>query len=226
MPPKLDELISTNWTAHEPGWRHDFTFNGLPISEVAKQMKETYSNSFDVLLPTDWRDQTGNAPIDPPSTQVTLTLKEVTATEAFNAMNLEFEAENKPVRWELMANGERPLAVLRVYSGLVPQSSSNPPEKLRMVYFIGDLVDSGDSKSDSVRQIFESVKSIYDAAYGPSGPSGQLQYHDGTQMLIVTAPIDELHFIEQTLKALRDKRQFDSFNKAARQAGASPPANK
>ena len=99
----------------------------------------------------------------------------------FRAMNLEFEAENTPVRWELKMNGDRRLALLRVIPALIPSAArdSVPPpvyEKKQTVSFVGDL-------ADSIPELFRTVLSVYDLAYdSPANRvswSGELQYHEG-----------------------------------------------
>ena len=54
-------------------------------------------------------------------------LKNVTASEVFNAMNIVFETENTPLRWELRMNGNRPAAVLYVLPDLLPRVVQEPP---------------------------------------------------------------------------------------------------
>ena len=83
---------------------------GVPIEEVAKDLTRTFENAFDILLPFGseteqaWNWQNAN---------VWLQLRNVTASEIFNAMNLVFEAGRTPLQWDLIRNGNRSTALLR-----------------------------------------------------------------------------------------------------------------
>ena len=132
-----------------PGHRFDECFlYEMPLSEVARHLRERFKDSFDVLA-------NGNGDIDPSAVMIRLQLKNVTASEVFNAMNLVFENDRTPLRWELKLNGKRPTALLRV---LAEPGRKNPPpaidpttglplppqETKRGVYFVGNLL--GDEK--------------------------------------------------------------------------------
>ena len=144
-------------------------------------------------------------------------LKNVTASEVFNAMNLMFETENMPYRWELKLNGTRPTALLRVLPGLLPVVAPPPapPEPrppTRMIYFVGDLI--GDEKSGglTMERLVETVAEVYQMSYGrPKGSPSKsvLQFHKETQLLIVTGTTDQIEFVLQTLSALRQKVQLE-----------------
>jgi len=123
-------------------------------------------------------------------------------------MNLMFEAENAPYRWELKVNGTRPTAVLRVRPELLP---AEPPARVtpttRMVYFVGDLLDDGKFGGVSMERLVGTVSEVYQMSFGP--PKGVLQFHKDAQLLIVTGTPDQISFVQQTLSALRGKIAAD-----------------
>src|SRR5258706_1968478 len=131
----------------DPNWKDpdkvlaDFSYDGVPLEEVAKHLRDQFKDAFDVLIPNDWRHPNNpGISIDPRTAPIKMQLKNVTASEAFNAMNLVFETENQPLRWELKMNGNRPTAVLRVLIDLMAAYGDRPPE--RMIYFVGDLISN------------------------------------------------------------------------------------
>jgi len=99
----------------------------LPLSEIVVILKREFKDYFDVLLPLEHE-----YPIeyDLDETAISLHLKNVRASEFFNAMNLLFETENRPFRWQLLMNGNRPTAVLRV----LPEKGSVVVEGVNLVY--------------------------------------------------------------------------------------------
>ncbi|HWC61035.1 MAG TPA: hypothetical protein VHC44_15175, partial [Verrucomicrobiae bacterium] len=120
MPPTFDPTTGQPIAPADSEWKDanwkdpDITltnvaFDGLPLSEVANFLKDHFKEQFDVLLP----DSAGGiayinnqtVPIgwqhDWRSEPVNLQMKNVTASEIFAAMNLLFENNRTPLRWEL-----------------------------------------------------------------------------------------------------------------------------
>lgn len=201
----------------EPNWKQpdkvlpDVSFDGVPLSEVGKFLRKEFNGAFDVLFPNGWQHPSDAATMLNPQADVIvkLQLKNVTASEIFNAMNMEFMAENSPVRWELRMNGNRPTAVLRVMPELMPPVPARqplPPTR-RMVYFVGDLVDETRGGEWTMEQLVKTVSEIYQMSYGesPKNLSNHLQFHKEAQLLVVTGTSDQIEFIQQTLNALRQK---------------------
>jgi len=162
---------------------------------------------------------------------IRLQLKNVTASEVFNAMNLVFENDRTPLRWELKINGKRPTALLRVLAepknpplaiidpatGL-PVSAATPVlEPKRMVYFVGDLTGDAKSGGMTMEQIVKTVEEIWDMTYHEPGV---VQFHKDAQLLIVSGTPDQIAFVQQTLGALRVKVQLD---RSRHQAAESKP---
>jgi hypothetical protein len=203
---------------------------GLPVGEVARYLREEFKNSFDTLLPGNWSDPNRpNESLDPQSFMVRLQLKNVTASEVFNAMNLLFETENTPLRWELKMNGKRPTALLRVLASpkypppaIIDPTTGLPvpppvPEPKRMVYFVGDLTGDAKSGGMTMEQIVKTVEEIWDMTYHEPGG---VQFHKDAQLLIVSGTPDQIAFVQQTLGALRVKVQLD---RERHQAAESKP---
>jgi hypothetical protein len=212
VPTPTDQWIQPNWT--DPGLvLPEVDFDGYPLSDAGNKLRKQFKDAFDMILPgsCDWQNPDDSTPIslDPSQVVMKLHLKNVTATEVFNAMNLVFEAESAPLRWELRMNGTRPLALLRVIPALLRhpmgEKEATLPRK-RMVFFVGDLVGDGKTGGMTMEKLFETVKQVYEAAYGDSGMNGDhLKFHQEAQLIIVNATFDKIDFVQHTLAALRDK---------------------
>src|SRR5580698_2312093 len=115
----------------------NITYDGLPLSEVANLLRTSFKNQFDILpMPTTFGTNWGD-------TIIQLQLRNVRASDIFNAMNMVFENDHTPLRWQLM-NDSHPMVILRVLPEGAPQPSPGT-EIHRSVYFIGNLI--GDEKS-------------------------------------------------------------------------------
>lgn len=184
-------------------------YDNLPISEVARDLRKQFHNEFDVLLPQGWQNPNNSTEsIDLQGTPVRLQLKNVTAAEVFNAMNLLFESENTPLHWKLTANGHRPTAVLRVLPQLLPAAQMSPPqETMRMVYFVGDLIGTEKSAGMTMDQIVKTVSEVWRMTYG--SPGEEIQFHKDAQLLIVKGTADQIMFVERTLKAMHAKVELE-----------------
>jgi len=143
---------------------------------------------------------------EPGNTQIRIQLKNVTASEVFNAMNLVFETENTPMHWELKMNGNRPTVILRVFPGpfSVPQEQPR-----RHVFFVGELLGDEKTGGMTMEQLVKTISEVYEMSYGTSqGPiSNHLQFHKQAQLLIAMGTNEELSFVSETLAALRQKIQ-------------------
>jgi hypothetical protein len=65
-------------------------YENLPLTEVVANLKELFNNEFDVLLPFGSQDTRWS------EVSIVLRLKNVKASEIFNAMNLVFESAKTP----------------------------------------------------------------------------------------------------------------------------------
>ena len=202
----------------DPGWKDPdkkltVTYEGLPVEEVSADLRKQFNEAFDIVIPRG--AQPGNN-FEAASAQIRIQLKNVTASELFNAMNLMFEAENTPLRWELKINGSRPMVVLRVLSVVGwPTPPPEPPQ--RKIFFVGDMV--GDEKSGrmTMEQLVKTVSEVYEMSYGAAhgGVSDHLQFHKQAQLLVVTGTVDEISFVMETLSALRQKVERSAYANAA-----------
>ena len=193
----------------DPDWMDPHTvltnisYEGIPLSEVAKDLRERFKQDFDILpLPTTFNKDWGNEIL------IQLQLRDVRASEVFNAMNLVFDNDRTPVRWELKSNPHgRPLVQLRV----LPQAespatgSSKSTEIRRTVYFVGDLV--GDEKSGGMTMdlIIKTITDLWPADFGKA--EGVIQFHKEAQLVVVNGTEEEISFVHQTLAALREKAE-------------------
>ncbi|MGO8838643.1 MAG: hypothetical protein ACLQAH_06390 [Limisphaerales bacterium] len=203
-------------------------FDGLPVTEVVRYLREQFSNDFDVVFPQQYNPTptaggpTANEAIDPSSILVKLQLKNVTASEVFNAMNLEFETENTPARWELIMNGRRPTAVFRFVPALLPSYPVPPPapEPKPTVYFVGDLMGTEKSAGMTMDQIVKTVSEVWRMTYGEPGET--IQFHQDAQLLIIKGTPDQIKFVEATLQAMRKKVELEQ---SRQKAAESRPKN-
>jgi len=205
----------------EPVWKDEGGGQVLPevqfdltLPDVGNKLRKQFNDAFDVILPDscDWPNPDDATPlsIDPHKVSMKLQLKNVTATEVFNAMNLVFEAQNTPLRWELRMNGNRPLALLRVVPlrHAMGEKEAALPRR-RMVFFVGDLVEDGKFGGMTMEKLFETVKQVCEAAYSEGEMEGDhLKFHQEAQLIIVNASVDKIDFVQHTLAAMRDKARM------------------
>jgi hypothetical protein len=221
QPQPAPQWMDPNWKDPDIVLTNVF-YNGLPLIEVARDLRERFKGSFDVLA-------NGNGDFDLRAVMIRLQLKNVTASEVFNAMNLVFENDRTPLRWELKLNGKRPTALLRVLASpkypppaIIDPTTGLPvpppvPEPKRMVYFVGDLTGDAKSGGMTMEQIVKTVEEIWDMTYHEPGV---VQFHKDAQLLIVSGTPDQIAFVQQTLGALRVKVQLD---RERHQAAESKP---
>jgi hypothetical protein len=199
LPPAAPQWIDSNW--NDPDLvLTNVVYENLPLSEVARDLREHFKDHFDIL-PTpgtfgrDWGSDT-----------IQLQLKNVKASDVFNAMNLIFENNRTPLRWELKVTGyNRQVALLRVLPEAAPEPPPQvrPPETHRMVYFVGNLI--GDEKSGGMPMdhIIKTILDIWPADLGK--PEEVIQFHKEAQLLVVNGTPDQLEFVHQALTALEQK---------------------
>jgi hypothetical protein len=190
----------------------EVVYDALPITEVAEDLKKRFEGGFDLLLPFGAPDQG----FQWDNTPIKLRLKNVRASEVFNAMNLVFETAKTPLRWELMMNGHRPTALLRdLYEPIggfdpvtgLPMSTKPAPVEKPMVFFVGDLVGDPKSGGMTMDTIIETVIQIcHSADVKVVNLSGHIQ----AQLLIVRGTEEDIRFVQTTLAALRDKNRLDA----------------
>lgn len=222
----------------DPNWKDpdkvlaQVSYDGLPVSEVASNLREQFTNAFDVLIPSGWSDPRNPniESVNPNNYSVRLQLRNVTVSEIFNAMNLEFEAENTPVRWRLIVNGSRPMALLRVIPELVPPASPPSPaapQTKRMIFFVGDLVERKNSPEDIIRIASEIGDVWRIGSVRPDRLEQNLNIYPPAQLIIVNGTPEQIELAQQTLAALRQKAalQRDAESKAASPAPKTVGSN-
>jgi len=200
--------------------------DGLPVREVARYLLEQFTNDFDIIIPSSYQLPKTSQSIDSGDYGVTLQLKNVTASEVFRAMNLEFEVENTPLRWQLTMNGSRPTAVLRVVPELIPPQPP-PPESRHMVIYVGDLIGFGKSGDTNELHQLSDIADTISRVWAVSGvrrpnSSGHLDIYSPAQLLIVNGTPDQLNLAEQTIAALKQKIQFDNYKSESSQKMETP----
>lgn len=202
----------------DPDWKEpakvlpEVSFDGLPVSEVARYLREQFSNDFDIVIPNSYVPSNSTLTtetFDPNSQNVKLQLRNVTASEVFRAMNLQFEAQNDPVQWQLMMNGNRPTALLRVVPELLPHAPAPPPApKLkRMVFFVGDLIGDEKAGGMTMDQVVQTVETTY---FDVLQSKPDIHVSKDAQLLIISGTPDQVDFVKQVLQGLKQK--VDSAN--------------
>lgn len=193
-------------------------FDGLPVAEVVRYLREQYSNDFDIVIPSTYAPvnsspATSQEPVDPNGQIVKLQLRNVTASEVFHAMNLQFEAQNDPVQWQLMMNGNRPTALLRVVPELLPHAPPPPPapEIKRMVFFIGNLIGDEKSGGMTTEQIVRAVSDTHYLVYPNLTKQNlvKIDVYKNAPLLIAVGEPDQIDLVRQTLEALKQKVDWE-----------------
>jgi hypothetical protein len=204
-------ILLSAW--RDPNWQEPtgalkvVHFDNLPLSEVANLLRKEFKEAFDVLIPKSWEHPLDpSIQIEPGAFSISLQLKNVTASEVFQAINLTLEAENRPARWELKMNGSRPMAVLRVLPQLVTNVGTRPPpeQPKRMVLFVGDLLGD-EPKGTTMDELIETVTEVYKQSYGSNPPGQFLRYHKTAQLLVIQGTVDQVDLVQQTLNAIKQK---------------------
>ncbi|PWU19671.1 MAG: hypothetical protein C5B50_06060 [Verrucomicrobia bacterium] len=234
MPAAIDP--ATGLPMAKPEWKGpekaltEVSFDNIPIIEVGKNLKDMFGNEFDVLLPY------GATPMAPVNwrwedTLVTLRLKNVKASEVFNAMNMVFETAKTPLQWDLIMNGHRPTALLRIVNDLVPGlpgsidpttglpvAPNRPHSENSMVFFVGELVGDPKNGGMSLDDILQTMREVYKA--GTGGDPQHITCHEKAQLLIVHAVPEDIGFVQSALAALREKARLDARRQLAKEHGA------
>jgi len=232
-PATASPALRTEWNTAEwkdPNWKDPDLiltnvgpWDNLPLVEVTRVLRDECKNCFDVLFPNDLQYRTRGESPDVRSIGINLQLKNVTLSEVFNAMNLIFETEKAPWRWQLVLNGKRPTAVFRVLPELLPGAQPQPqppreePKKERKVVFVGDLIGAAESGGMTMGRITDTIYELYQMVYRPSQRDAfqkLLTAHDQAQLLVITGTPEEVQFVEDTLSALKQKMALDWRNKA------------
>ena len=202
----------------DPSWSDpdivltNVVYDGMPLTEVARTLRERFkdrfnNDTFDFLpMPKtfgkDWGDET-----------IQLQLNNVRASEIFKALNLVFENDRTPLRWELKQSVTHTHHVNRwVMLRVLPEAAptdvpqNKPPETHRMVYFIGNLVGDEKSGGMTMEQIAKTISDVWPAEFGK--PDSVIQFHKDAQLLVVNGTREQLEFIQQTLQALGRKAEL------------------
>jgi hypothetical protein len=148
-----------------------------------------------------------------------LQLKNVTASELFNAMNLIFQNDQTPLRWELKVIGNRQIALLRVLS--LSFAPSKPVEPLRRVFFVGDLIGDEKRGALTIDRVVGILREVWETT---ETAGGQIQFHKEAQLVIVSGSKGQVDFVEQTLHALRLKALLEQERQSA-SAGSGGQTN-
>lgn len=184
-------------------------YSGLPLGEIVKLLKEQFRDSFDILVPAGWTDPGDpSRSYQPDGEAITMQLRNVSASEIFNAMNLLFEAQMTPLRWQLVRNGSRQTALLQIVHELVAAPAHPPASEkpVRSIVFVGDLVNNGKPGVMPIEQIVDTLKAVYKMSYGDQPVD--IKYHEGAQLLVMTGDTEQMAYLRQALSALMQKQSL------------------
>jgi hypothetical protein len=223
-PPPTKLVIPPEWKLAVEA--RDYNFDNLPLTEVTRNLQDEAKQQIDVLMPGSvvlhWpppgqpaeTTETAGIPIK-------LRLKNASVIEVFQAMNMLFEIESTPLRWELAMNGQRPVALLRqleaeptarVPGGGTPAEVRPKPVTYSVVAVeaLFGAPDAGGMKPDALSTI------LLETAQETLGASStrKIQFHPGSGLLILSGTEEELRFMQDVLKALRDKFMLEQSRSA------------
>jgi hypothetical protein len=102
------------------------------LDAVVEKLRERFGNEVDIIIP-DRSTKVGNSAA---TTQVSLDLRNVGASEVFGALNHLFLATGAPLRWNLTMNGSRPTAVLLPADG--DGAGGAKPQITQSILYVGD----------------------------------------------------------------------------------------
>jgi hypothetical protein len=229
-PPSTKLVVPPEWKI--PDEPRDYIFEGLPLSEVVLVLQDKCKHEFDALIPrTVEAPRPAGAglnaagapaePIDAGAIDIKLRLKNVTIPEVFQAMNMLFELERTPVRWELTMNGHRPVAMLRPVDTMPPPGGSpekgTDPAVSRSVVYVGNLLDPQVAGAPRPEVLAEILEQTTKEAF-PNSSTRKIQFHRDAQLVVLTGTDQEVRFMKEVLEALTEKSKY-------KQGGAttSPP---
>jgi hypothetical protein len=129
-------------------------------------------------------------------------------------MNLVFENESAPFRWEYGLNGSRFTAIVRLLpeaSPGLPVPEMQPAMKRPMVYFVGGLISDDKPGGMSMEALAKTLSEICRMAYNDEVT---LNFHNEAQIMVVKGTDEQITFIRETLNALMGKEQERKRNAA------------
>lgn len=201
LPPPEPQWIDTSWSDPDIVLTNVF-YDGLPLSEVPRNLRERFKDHFDILpMPQAFGHDWGS------EITIQLQLKNVKASEVFNAMNLVFENDRTPLRWELKMNGNRPTALLRVLREAAPEPPAATQPEVRRVFFVGDLFDERKKDADQMHKLANSIEDIWLQSGVSTNANGHLRVYMPGQLIIVNGSPDLIELTQQTLQALKQKAE-------------------
>ncbi len=197
----------------------DAEFNGLPLEEVARSVRNSATNAFDIILPTDRNDLPN----------VTLQLRNVGPAQIFTAMNLQFEMDAQKWRWVPFLNGGRPTVALKSLSQKpIPAVES----KLRTtIFYCGDLLLTSGAETrrkemDDIAKSLAEMLSVARAQTSDQSPHPRISVDGRVEVLVVTATDDEIEVIKDFLTALKLRVHNETIRaNAAIKNGSPSPGN-
>jgi hypothetical protein len=214
-PPPTKLVVPPEWQVDGPA--HDYNFDNLPLSEVTISLQEQTKHQFDVLIPhgfVRYAPLPGGPPVeqeDPSNFAIKLRLKNVSIVEVFQAMNMLFEIEKWPCRWELVMNGHRPVAVLRPPEIEPPPavSAGDSPEARtqsvgHMVAYVGNLLGTPDAGRMTPVDLGDTLEQTANQTF-PGSITFKVQFHRGAELLVLSGTDEELRVMNEVLQALKER---------------------
>jgi hypothetical protein len=177
-------------------WMTNVDFNGLPLSEIAEIMRKNFGGSFDVLpLPqiNGWDNQ-----------QMWLKLSKANAADLINAMNLVFENNKDPVRWQLKMTDDHPFLILKYFPESDPNNTADAP-RIRRIFYVGDILGDEKSGGMTIDKIVSNILDMSRGAFGSDLPPDSIFVHQETQMIIFHGTQDQMENVQQVLSALKQR---------------------
>lgn len=171
----------------------------LPLREVASQLHERFKDYFDILpMPQTYGVDWGS------TTTIELQLRNVRASDIFNAMNMVFENDHTPLRWQLL-NTPRPTVILRVLPEADPrlQAKQSRPQIHRTVCYVGNLIGDDKAGGMTMDEVIKTLWELWPKDFGK--PEDVIQFHADAQLIVVNGTEEQDEFVHQVLSALEQK---------------------
>ncbi len=197
----LVALLGCNGLMAQSSSNFDIDFAGGSAREFADSVGELGIN---VLVPGD------AGQIQIPQVR----LRNVTADSMFEVLNI--IGDQAPIRFAWIGSGAQPM-IVSADGSLV--GSSNPriwvlhnagSQRVAQPFAIGHLIESDSNEAGySVDEITSAIDSTVRAAAAAAGRESELsyQFHEGTELLIITGLAQDVRTAELTVSTLRQSQQ-------------------
>ena len=214
MPAPPPQYIDPKWTPPALVLTN-INWDGLPLIEIANQLREDFKGSFDILpFPED-------NTLDCDHIIINLKLLHARANDVINAMNLIFENNQRPVRWFLEIHDDKAYLILKNIKPVATGQADTGP-KVRQIFFVGDLLSDDKANALTMQGLNDTIFDIWNRTYDTPARDC-IQFHQSTQLLIFNGTPEQAAFLEQVLEGLKRRAQWTQNKLQSDAAGFNNP---